>query len=38
LDTIGLKRKKEECEKELAQIEKDLAKLNKGYIFVDTTQ
>jgi len=38
LDTIGLKRKKEDCERELAQIEKDLEKLNKAYIFVDTTQ
>ena len=38
IDTVGLKRKKEDCEKELAQIEKDLAKLNKGFIFVDTTQ
>jgi len=38
LDTVGLRRKKEECEKQLAQIEKDLDKLNKAYIFVDTTQ
>jgi len=38
IDTVGLKRKKEDCEKELAQIEKDLAKLNKNFIFVDTTQ
>ena len=29
--------RKERCEKELAQIEKDLEKLNKDYIFVDTT-
>lgn len=27
--------RKEGCEKELAQIEKDLEKLNKAYIFVD---
>jgi len=38
LDTVGLRRKKEECEKQLAQIEKDLEKLNKAYIFVDATQ
>lgn len=38
LDTVGLKRKKENCEKELAQIEKDLEKLNKTYILVDTTK
>lgn len=38
IDTVGLKRKKEECERELAQIEKDLAKLNKDYVFIDTTQ
>ena len=27
--------RKEECEKELAQLEKDIQKLNKMYIFVD---
>lgn len=32
---LGMKRKKENCEKELSQIEKDLDKLNKQYIFVD---
>ena len=37
VDTQGLKRKKETCEKELAQIEKDLAALSKPYVFVDTT-
>ena len=36
-DTQGLKRKKENCEKELAQIEKDLALLDKPFVFVDTT-
>jgi len=35
LDSIGLRRRKEGCEKELTQIEKDLEKLNKAYIFVD---
>jgi hypothetical protein len=35
-DTQGLKRKKETCEKELAQIEKDLALLEKPFVFVDT--
>jgi hypothetical protein len=37
IDTVGLKRTKEDCEKELAQLEKDIAKLNKAFIFVDTT-
>ncbi|CAD8059724.1 unnamed protein product [Paramecium primaurelia] len=36
IDTVGLKRKKEQCEKELAQLEKDIEKLNKNYVFVDT--
>lgn len=35
VDTIGLKRKKESCEKEMADIEKDLKKLNKLYVFVE---
>jgi len=38
IDTQGLKRKKEECERQLAQIEKDLEKVNKQFIFVDTTK
>ena len=38
LDTLGTKNKKENCEKELAQLEKDIAKLSKNYIFVDTMQ
>ena len=37
VDTLGLKNKKERCEKELAALEKDIAKLSKNYIFVDTT-
>ena len=36
-DTQGLKRKKENCEKELDQIEKDLALLEKPFVFVDAT-
>lgn len=36
IDTIGLKRKKENCEKQLAEIERDIKKLNKMYVFVDT--
>lgn len=36
LDTLGLKTKKETCEKELQQLEKDIAKLSKNFIFVDT--
>jgi hypothetical protein len=35
VDTLGLKRKKEACEKELAEIEQDMKKLSKQYIFVD---
>mmetsp|Transcript_1099 Transcript_1099/g.984 ORF Transcript_1099/g.984 Transcript_1099/m.984 type:complete len:270 (-) Transcript_1099:327-1136(-) len=38
MDSVGLRRKKEKCEKELSQIEKDLEKLNKNYIFVDATR
>ena len=37
LDTVGIKNKKENCERELAQLEKDIDKLTKNYIFVDTT-
>jgi len=35
--TVGLKRKKESCEEELKQLEKDIERLSKAYIFVDTT-
>ena len=35
VDTIGLKRKKEECENMLAKQERDLKVLNKCYVFVD---
>lgn len=38
IDTIGKKSKKERCEQELAQLEKDIQKLTKNHIFVDTTQ
>lgn len=37
VDTIGLRKKKEGCEKELEQLQKDIEKLSKPYIFVDTT-
>jgi len=37
LDTMGIKNKKESCERELQQLEKDIEKLSKNYIFVDTT-
>lgn len=37
IDTVGLRRKKENCEQELRQLEKDIEKLTKKYIFVDTT-
>ena len=35
VDTVGLKKKKLAYEAELEQIEKDIKKLNKGYIFVE---
>lgn len=35
VDTTGLKRRKEGYEKELADIEADIKKLNKLYVFVD---
>ena len=38
LDTIGMKDKFENCERELKQLEQDISKLSKNYIFVDTTQ
>lgn len=37
IDTVGLRRKKENCEAELRQLEKDIEKLSKKFIFVDTT-
>lgn len=37
LDTLGKIRRKETCEKELSQLEKDIEKLSKARIFVDTT-
>ncbi len=37
LDTLGIVNKKENCERQLAQLEKDIEKLSKNFIFVDTT-
>ena len=37
-DTVGLTRKKENCERELDQLEKYMKKLDKDYVFVDFTQ
>ena len=37
MDTIGKLSRKENLEKELDQVEKDIKKLQKNYIFVDTT-
>ena len=37
LDTIGKKSRKQNLEKEMDQIEQDIKKLTKNYIFVDTT-
>jgi hypothetical protein len=36
IDTVGLRRKKENCEAELKQLERDIEKLSKKFIFVDT--
>lgn len=36
IDTVGLRRKKEKCEHDLKQLEKDIEKLSKKFIFVDT--
>jgi predicted GTPase len=35
IDTTGLKRRKETYEKQLKEIEEDIRKLNKAYIFVE---
>ena len=35
---LGLKTLKENLEKEMAKLEKDIEKLSKNFIFVDTTQ
>ena len=35
-DTIGLKRRKETYEAQLSELEKDMEKLNKKYVFVET--
>lgn len=35
VDTTGLKRRKEAYEKELGEIESDIKKLNKAYVFVE---
>jgi SMC interacting uncharacterized protein involved in chromosome segregation len=37
LDTLGKKNRKENLEKEMDQVEADIKKLTKNYIFVDTT-
>ena len=37
LDTLGKKNRKQGLEKEMDQIEQDIKKLTKNYIFVDTT-
>lgn len=38
VNPLGLKTLKENLEKEMEQIEKDIDKLNKRYIFVDSTK
>ena len=37
LDTIGKKGRKETLEAEMDQVEQDIRKLSKNYVFVDTT-
>lgn len=37
LDTLGKKNRKENLEREMDQVEADIRKLSKNYIFVDTT-
>lgn len=37
LDTLGKKNRKETLEKELDIVEADIKKLQKNYIFIDTT-
>ena len=37
LDTLGKKNRKENLEREMDQVEADIKKLSKNYIFVDTT-
>ena len=37
MDTIGKKGRKETLEAEMDQVEADIKKLQKNYIFVDTT-
>lgn len=37
LDTLGKKNRKQTLEKEMDQVEKDIKKLSKNYIFIDTT-
>ena len=37
LDTLGKKNRKENLEKEMDQVEADIKKLSKNYIFIDTT-
>ncbi len=38
VNPLGLKVEKERLEKEMATVEKDIEKLSKNYIFVDTNQ
>lgn len=35
IDTTGLRRRKQDYERQLAEIEADIKKLNKAYIFVE---
>lgn len=35
IDTTGLRRRKQDYERQLAEIEADIRKLNKAYIFVE---
>jgi hypothetical protein len=35
IDTTGLKRRKQDYERQLGEIEEDIKKLNKAYVFVE---
>ena len=35
IDTTGLKRRKQDYERQLEEIEQDIKKLNKAYIFLE---
>ena len=38
VDTVGLKRKIENCQARLAQLKKDMEMLDRPFVFIDTTR